>query len=246
MSHSKDALARVLVVDDDSNIRRSLTRILRSQGFEVVEAENGHAALAAIEHGPLDLVILDIRMPGIDGVETFRLIRERLPQVPGIFMTAYSSSSRAEIADKLGGIEVLAKPLQVDLLLELAKAAIVNAPILIVDDQPEARRSLARALAQLGIETATASSFEEASRLLRQRPERVVIADVFLGDGNGLDLLQEVRHAAAPPLVFVTGFAERLERILGEKGLSNGELIVLPKPLDISSLASTIEQLQST
>lgn len=246
MSHSKSAPPRVLVVDDDPNIRRSLTRILRSQSFDVSEAEDGHAALAAIAQSKPDLVILDIRMPGIDGVETFRLIREQLPRVPGIFMTAYSSSSRVEIADELGGIEVLAKPLQIDLLLELAKAAIGNAPILIVDDQPEARRSLARALGQLGIETATASSLQEASRLLRQRPERVVIADVFLGDGNGLDLLDEVRDAVAPPLVFVTGFTERLETTLGEKGLSNGELIVMPKPIDINSLATTIEQLQST
>lgn len=236
---------RVLIVDDDENIRKSLARILRLNSFETIEAPDGIAALLEIEKTRPDLVILDIRMPGIDGVETFSRIRKQLPNVPAIFMSAYSASDRAKAADDLGGLSVLAKPFKVESMLELAKSAIHIAPILIVDDNPDILKSLARALRNAGIESTKASSLKTATGELRKRPDRVVIADVFLDDGFGFDLLAEYSDTAeTPPLILVTGYRDRLNETLNQRGLQSQELICLEKPVDVDTLVNTIRRHQ--
>ncbi|GAB5403026.1 MAG: response regulator [Aureliella sp.] len=240
-----NTLKRVLIVDDDEAIRKSLARILQLNSFETAEAADGKAALDMIQQQVPDLVILDIRMPGIDGIETFVRIREQLPNVPAIFMSAYSANDRAKAADALGGLSVLAKPFKIDSMLDLAKSAIHIAPILIVDDNPDVLNSLARALSQAGIESTKAESLRAATAQLRKRPDRVVIADVFLDDGFGFDLLQEYTgKAKKPPLILVTGYGERLGKTLDQRGLSGHKLTCLNKPVDIDSLIRTIRQHQ--
>lgn len=236
---------RILIVDDDETIRKSLARILRVNSFETAEAADGTAALEMIQKRPPDLVILDIRMPGIDGIETFVRIREQLPNVPAIFMSAYSANDLAKAADDLGGLSVLAKPFKIDSLLDLAKSAIHIAPILIVDDNPDVLNSLARALRQAGIESTKADSLSAATAQLRKRPDRVVIADVFLDDGFGFQLLEEYAgRSRTPPLILVTGYSERLDETLQQRGLSGHKLMCLEKPVDIDSLIHTIRQHQ--
>ena len=67
---------RILIVDDERNIRRTFGMVLRAEGFEVAEAEKGEDALALAERERVDLVILDVRLPGIDGLETLRRLRD--------------------------------------------------------------------------------------------------------------------------------------------------------------------------
>ncbi|MDN4476035.1 response regulator transcription factor [Demequina sp. SYSU T00192] len=90
----------VLVVDDEENIRDLVGGYLRRDGFDVAEAASGEDALAALARGPVALVLLDVRLPGIDGVETLRRIR-RTSDVPVLMLTA-----RAEEADRIVGLEV--------------------------------------------------------------------------------------------------------------------------------------------
>ncbi|WP_062313315.1 response regulator [Demequina rhizosphaerae] len=90
----------VLVVDDEENIRGLVGGYLRRDGFEVAEAASGEDALAVLSRDPVALVLLDVRLPGIDGVETLRRIR-RTSDVPVLMLTA-----RAEEADRIVGLEV--------------------------------------------------------------------------------------------------------------------------------------------
>ncbi len=105
-----DALGRILVVDDEAPIREILTEYFAARGYAVEAAATGGDALAAIERGRPDLVLLDIRMPGIDGVETLRRIRARGDQVPVIMVTANEDVELARASLKLGAFDYVAKP----------------------------------------------------------------------------------------------------------------------------------------
>lgn len=242
-----NARKRVLIVDDDEIIRKSLARILRANAFQTAEAHDGSSALKEIQRQQPDLVIMDIRMPGIDGVETFKRIRAELPNVPAIFMSAYSSSDRAQAANEAGGITVLSKPFKIDSMLKIAKSAVHTAPILIVDDHEDVLSSLARALEQANIRSTTTNSLASATQEIRRRPDRVVIADVFLGDGHGFDLLAEYgENLDSPPIILVTGFGDRLNDTLTQNGINPKQVQCLPKPIDIDALVDTISKLRGT
>jgi response regulator RpfG family c-di-GMP phosphodiesterase len=113
-----DGAAPVLVVDDDAKVRTLVRRVLEQAGCKVTEAADGAAALRALEGGPCDLLILDLRAPGLDGIGVLRRLRER-PPCPHLKVVAVSAhSGPAELADALenGADEFLAKPFDPQLL----------------------------------------------------------------------------------------------------------------------------------
>ncbi len=88
---------RILVVDDEKPVRETLSALLRQEGYDVVVAEGGHSAVEAIEVFTFDLVIVDIFMPGMNGLETIRVFRADAPDVPIIAMSGYASGSASSI-----------------------------------------------------------------------------------------------------------------------------------------------------
>lgn len=84
---------RILVVDDEKPVRETLAALLRKEGYNVVVAEGGHSAVEAIEVFTFDAVIVDIFMPGMNGLETIRVFRTGAPVVPIIAMSGYASGS---------------------------------------------------------------------------------------------------------------------------------------------------------
>lgn len=115
--------ASILVVDDDEGSRYGKSRLLRSQGFQVSEADCGEAALRAIEQAPPDLVLLDVKLPGIDGIETCRRIKQSWP---GIFVVHTSAAYKAT-ADRIRGLNggadgYLAEPIEASELLASVRA----------------------------------------------------------------------------------------------------------------------------
>ena len=82
---------RVLIVDDDESLRESLELVLAAEGFEVVTAADGVAALGRLEASSFDVVLCDVRMPGMDGIELLPQLVRRLPGTPVIMMSAYGT-----------------------------------------------------------------------------------------------------------------------------------------------------------
>ena len=107
---------RVLVADDEPKMRRVLEIMLRKMGHEVTCVENGMQALASAQSGPYDLIISDVRMPGVSGIQMLRALREQGNEVPVIIMTAYGSIESAVDAMKLGASEYIVRPFDVDAL----------------------------------------------------------------------------------------------------------------------------------
>jgi two-component system nitrogen regulation response regulator NtrX len=113
----------VLVVDDEKAIRDSITMILEYEHFEVHGAENGEAALRAVDQLQLDLVLLDIKMPGEDGLKILRRLREIRPDLPVVMISGHGTIETAVEATRIGAFDFLPKPLDRDKLVIIARNA---------------------------------------------------------------------------------------------------------------------------
>ena len=145
MSRDANDLGHILVVDDEEPVRDVLCEYLESQGFGVEAAPDGETALAALGRHRPDLVLLDVRMPGMDGVEVLRRIRHAAPHVPVVMVTANESVGLAREMLELGAFDYVAKPFDFSYL-----------------DRAVSARAPARAADPAGIRRA----------LLRRRPRR--------------------------------------------------------------------------
>jgi two-component system, NtrC family, response regulator PilR len=117
---------RVLVVDDERSMRELLAIVLKREGYEVVLAEDGKSAVAAIERGPFDLLISDIKMPDMSGVDVLRAAKQVDPDILGIMITAFASTETAIEAMRLGACDYLSKPFDIDLLKMKVREKVEN------------------------------------------------------------------------------------------------------------------------
>lgn len=112
-------MATILVIDDDTRILRAVERVLHADGHEVTTADNGRDALRWFAGKPTDLVITDIYMPDMDGMELVMKLRETFPEVPVIAMSGGSALPKETVLDAskaLGAVVTLAKPLSEEMI----------------------------------------------------------------------------------------------------------------------------------
>jgi len=120
---------RILVVDDERSMRELLAIVLRREGYEVLLAENGRAAIDLLERERVDLLISDIKMPDLSGVEVLRAAKRIDQDILGIMITAFASTDSAVEAMRLGACDYLSKPFDVDLLKMKVREKIENRQI---------------------------------------------------------------------------------------------------------------------
>ena len=116
--------ARILIVDDEAGIRESLGKILRYEGFEVEEAPDGATGLALYERQEFDLIFLDIKMPGLDGLEVLTRLGEGGHRVPVVIISGHGNVDTAVQATKLGAFDFLEKPLDADRIMVTLRNAL--------------------------------------------------------------------------------------------------------------------------
>ncbi len=114
---------RILIADDEDSLRWVLEKGFRGAGYQVVAVKDGTAALAQIETGPFDLILLDVRMPGMDGLTLLKRTRELRPDAQIVIMTAHGTMETAIQAMQQGAYDYLAKPFDLDEALLLAERA---------------------------------------------------------------------------------------------------------------------------
>src|ERR1051326_2007145 len=117
---------RILVVDDERSMRELLAIVLRREGYEVLLAENGKSAIATLEKEPVDILISDIKMPDLSGVDVLRAAKRIDQDILGIMITAFASTETAVEAMRLGACDYLSKPFDVDLLRMKVREKIEN------------------------------------------------------------------------------------------------------------------------
>lgn len=145
-------MPKVLVVDDEADMRWLLAGVLRDQGFEVAGAEDGQAALAQIAREPPDVILLDLKMPGLDGIQVLERTKAADPHMPVVIVTAYGDLTSAVQAMRLGAYDYLTKPFDNDEVVFTVRRALEKREL-------EAARLKADKLATI-LETARALSHE--------------------------------------------------------------------------------------
>jgi len=199
--------ARILVVDDVADNRTILSRTLRRRGFDVIEAENGQAALAEITATNFDLALLDICMPEMDGIELLRTIRSghSSSSLPVIMVTARSETDDVMVAFKVGASDYVTKP--------------VNLPILVARAESQLARKRADEQHQQALSNIAALNFE-----LRQECARRAEAEA-----RALDLAY---HDVLTGLYNRIGFGEKLAVALAATDKRANPLALLCLDLD--------------
>ncbi|OGQ91999.1 MAG: Fis family transcriptional regulator [Desulfobacula sp. RIFOXYA12_FULL_46_16] len=134
----------ILVIDDDDQLRLSFCRLLKEENYTVISAASGEAGIDIVRGTLLDLVILDMRLPGMNGMETFKEIRKIDTKLPVIIVTAYGTTDIAIEATKMGAYDYVLKPFEVPEMLVLIRQAIeagyfMRSPV-VVDASPGAQQ----------------------------------------------------------------------------------------------------------
>lgn len=233
-----DATLDLLLVDDEPDMVRGLRRILRSRGHRVDVAHSGAEAITMSKEVQPDGVLMDICMPGMNGVEAFRHIRRRCPISFVIFMTAYSEL--AEEARSEGSTEVLSKPREVDQLCLFLELTANNRPILIVDDDPDFCRSLELNLRDRSLDVRLASTDADAILAFEKSPRALVLLGMNLPDQSGLEVLRQLKELNKDALVVEMSGVLEMHKAMRE-GIELSASSYLTKPFEMSELFAHLD-----
>jgi len=120
-------LSRILIIDDDDQLRDSFKKLLVTENYQVSTAASGEAGIEVVKSLPPDLVVLDVRLPGMNGLETFKAIHEIAPKLQVIIMTAFGTTDTAIEATKLGAFDYVLKPFDIPAMLTIIDRALDTA-----------------------------------------------------------------------------------------------------------------------
>ena len=177
-------MAKLLIVDDELGMRQFLTHLLQREGHDVRVASNGKEALVLLREEPADLIISDVRMPDINGIELLRAVREFLPSVEVIMMTAFANVDTAREAFLLGAYDFVQKPFDNDLLKEV----------------------VARALNKISLLQEKEELLEQNKALIQEQRNRGQMGNI-IGRSSKMQALYQMIETVAqvPSTVLVTG-----------------------------------------
>jgi CheY-like chemotaxis protein len=216
---------RLLIVDDHANARELIRTFLTMPGVAFQEAASGHDALARVREFKPHWVTVDIQMPGLNGFETVKAIKEEHPEACVLIVTSFNEPHFRELARTSGAVGFILKEnlLALRMMLERetknarpslpadgdspvpAGSAVPGAKrILVLDDDKDMRTAISRLLAEEGYEVAQATCGLEAITLQRQTPFDLVVMELLLVGNNGFETLAELRRTASPPKFITT------------------------------------------
>jgi DNA-binding NtrC family response regulator len=235
-------IPRLLVVDDEPDICDNLSDIFTELSYRVDIAHNGQEALKLVDLNQYDVALLDLKMPGMNGLELYREIRRRSVDTVAIVVTANANSDMARSALHSGAWRIMPKPLDLKQLLTHVDEALSQPLVLVVDDDHDLCQSLWDLFREHGYRAGMAHDVDDVRDRLRQRSYRVVLIDMKLPDGNGTEVLRMVRseNPEARALI-ITGHVD-IDALV-QQALASGADAVCYKPFNVEELLKTIRSL---
>jgi CheY-like chemotaxis protein len=250
--------ASIVVVEDDESIRLVTRLALESLGgWQVTVFASGDEAVRGAAQAQPDLLVLDVQMPGLDGPQTLKLMRQvpELAQTPAVFLTASTHAGQVAELRALGALDVIAKPFDPQHLCERIKAALAQprgavAPsraartALLVEDDPGVRYLVRFILEQQGWGVLEADTGPGALQAIhRGEVADAVLLDIMLPGIDGLELLDVLRAAPRWTGVPVMMLSARGDEAAVKRALSSGANDYLGKPFDPAELVSRLQRL---
>ena len=184
--------ATLLIADDDPGLRQSLERTLTREGYRVILASDGNAALERLQAGGVDLVLTDLKMPGLSGIELLRAVKAIASEVDVILLTAFGTVEEAVKAMKEGAYDFLTKPFQRAQLLRLIRQALERRDLI---QQNRALQQRLDDLLQQGAVIGSSPAFRRMMTLLEQVAGSSATVLVQGESGTGKELVARTIHA---------------------------------------------------
>ena len=264
-------MARILVADDETAIRRAIRRLLEKAGYEVEEAADGAEAQRLQRERPCDLLIIDLYMPGTDGLETIIRLKAEEPALKIVALSGGGFRDKEDVltlATRVGADGALAKPFErTDLMTAISVAlgaalapgrqerteqppkdvphrprkSRAKASVLIVDDNEQARSVLGRRLESSGFAVVGASNAGAALEASRASPVQIAVVDLILPDADGADLIAALRAERPSIGIIAISGAPHLLAAVSEEFAGVAGFRTLAKPFSTPELLDAIE-----
>ena len=236
----------ILIVDDEANYRNTLSKILSVKGYETTLAESGFQALDLMNERTFDAVLMDIKMPAMNGVETYKKMKAISPETVVIMMTAFSVENLIEDAIKEGAYAVVRKPFDIDMIINMIEKSRNGAYLAVIDDDPEICKTMKSVMQQKGYSTTTCATGEEAISFLKERPQDIVFIDMKMPALNGLETYLEIKKTNPQAVaVMMTAYREEMDDLVKE-ALSNNAYTCLYKPFEMDDAIKIIEEVSKS
>ncbi len=232
---------KILIADDEPNMRLTLQDIMEDEGYEVFTASTGEQAIDMCRSNEFDMVLMDVRMPGLSGVDAFREIRRYREGIKVILMSAYTVDDLKYAALDDGAIAFLPKPLDMQKTIQLINDARETA-ILVVEDDVSVSQPLVEKLKAEGYKVTSTRSPHDALELVEQIKFDLIFVDVNLPSMNGLELYLAIKKITPSSVaIMMTGLEDEFISI-AKQAVSKNAYTFLRKPLDIDHTLSLIER----
>lgn len=236
--------ASILIVDDNISLFKTMSFILGRKGYAVTTAENGLEAIERVKERPFDMIFMDIKMPILDGVETYKRVKKVRPEAVVMMMTAYTVDGLVQEALQEGAYGIIYKPLDIEKVIAIIERACKvknGALILVVDDDPWMGISLKNILNKKGYKTGIAPSGEKAIAMAEERVFNIIFIDMKLPTINGLETYLSIKELNPEAMVIImTAYRQEMADLV-EEALRNNAYTCLYKPLDVAKLLELVD-----
>lgn len=233
---------KILIVDDKMEYVMFLPDILEEYGYSVTIVDSGFKAIKLVKEIYFDVVISDIQMPGINGVETFKEIKKISPTTAVIMMTAYDDEEMLRETIKEGSFAFFYKPIDMNKLIKTISDAIERPIIIVVDDKFEDREVVCNVLEQKGYKTVSVESGEQAIEIFKRGKADIAFIGVKMSGVNGFTTLEKVKKLS--PEVGVIMMTAYEQQKYMKKALELGAFTCLHKPLRMDVIIKTVEKIK--
>jgi len=243
-----ESRARILVVDDDVNLLDLLVDTLSGIGYQAVGVPDSVTALERLKNEKFDLMISDIKMPGMDGIGLLKRVRRYYPRMPVLLITGYPS---AEMIGRASADGFLAKPFRISHIEELIESTLADKPeritgtlrhIMVVDDDDSFREMLTDMLRANNYVPLSVSSADEALKELENGDIDAVITDIRMPGTDGITLMKEIKKKNPEmPVILTTAYLSSYEFDVDADSADG----FLPKPFKAESIIRLLNQLSA-
>ena len=231
-----------MIVDDDANFCNTLAKILAKKGYETLLANSGFHALELVKEKTVDIVLMDIKMPVMNGVETYKKLKTIKPNLRVIMMTVFSVDDLIKDAVKEGVYAVVRKPFDAETIINMIEKSKDGALVVIVDDDPNICKTMKSILERKGYGVNTCLTGEEVIALAKKRRHDVFCVDMKLPVLNGLEVYLEIKKINPKAVVIMmTAYRQEMDELI-KQGIQDGAYTCLYKPLDMDEVIKIIDK----
>lgn len=239
--------ASILIVDDNISLCKSMSFVLGRKGYTVNIAKDGLVAIEMVKQSSFDIIFMDIKMPLMNGVETYKEIKKIRPEAVVMMMTAYAVENLVQQALQEGAYGIIYKPLDIENVVTLIKDARrskESALILVVDDDPGTCMTLKNILIKKSYSVGIAQTGDEAITMAKDKAFDIIFIDMKLPTINGLQTYLAIKELNPEAVaIIMTGYRQQMADLV-EEALESHAYTCLYKPLDMEVVLRLVEEIK--